>query len=393
MNIAQPAHYRYLAVLDAWRGLCALFVVMLHLEANSHFHSVSFFQNAWIFVDFFFVLSGFILSRNYEAKLAQGYPICTFLLLRLGRIYPLHIFMLLLMVAFEALPYVFPILEKFVGHSPFSTPEKNLFGLFTNLLLIHNLNIHTMTTWNGPSWSISAEFWCYIIFALTFAYINKPAIMMGVLAAAAAAFLLFYVGWLGAHLDFGVVRCMYGGACGYFGWKLWQRISTHPPQLQPWMWACVEIAAVVACVYYIAHYAYGQLSLLGPIVFMLFIVLFCYEKGVVSTLLKTKAFNKLGVLSFSIYMVHAFILSRLINATALFQYATGTNFYAPQQAGSTEKLFGRTLWEGNAFLALNIVCVLIFAYAAHKCVEIPCRAYFRTLSERFLLNKPYRYRV
>ena len=48
----------------------------------------------WLWVDFFFVLSGFVIAASCGERLASGFAVRRFMLLRLGRIYPLHITML-----------------------------------------------------------------------------------------------------------------------------------------------------------------------------------------------------------------------------------------------------------------------------------------------------------
>ena len=61
--------------LDSWRGICALMVALLHFEAFSHLKDLPFFNDAYLFVDFFFVLSGFVIAANYRQRLANGFGI------------------------------------------------------------------------------------------------------------------------------------------------------------------------------------------------------------------------------------------------------------------------------------------------------------------------------
>jgi len=44
----------------------ACLVALFHLDAYSHLYGVPFLRNAWLFVDFFFVLSGFVIAANYS---------------------------------------------------------------------------------------------------------------------------------------------------------------------------------------------------------------------------------------------------------------------------------------------------------------------------------------
>jgi peptidoglycan/LPS O-acetylase OafA/YrhL len=60
-----------LPALDAWRGMCALLVALFHLNVLSHFYTLSLIRNASLCVDFFFVLSGFIMRYVYQ----EGVPV------------------------------------------------------------------------------------------------------------------------------------------------------------------------------------------------------------------------------------------------------------------------------------------------------------------------------
>src|SRR5438445_11061004 len=93
-------------VLDSWRGIAACMVALGHLDLlspYSHVHGVPFLSNSWLFVDFFFVLSGFVIAANYQQRLLDGFGVGRFLLLRLGRLYPLHFAVLTLFIGSELL--------------------------------------------------------------------------------------------------------------------------------------------------------------------------------------------------------------------------------------------------------------------------------------------------
>jgi peptidoglycan/LPS O-acetylase OafA/YrhL len=75
-----------LTTLDGLRGLAALAVVLLHCSELFVLDWVP--HNAYLAVDFFFLLSGYVLARGFERKLRQGWAI-DFLRRRLIRLYPL----------------------------------------------------------------------------------------------------------------------------------------------------------------------------------------------------------------------------------------------------------------------------------------------------------------
>lgn len=84
MEKIHPSHN--LIVLDAMRGIAALFVVMHH--AQFFYGTIGIFSHAYIAVDFFFVLSGFILAIRYKPDFDAKMPPNIFLRKRVSRLFP-----------------------------------------------------------------------------------------------------------------------------------------------------------------------------------------------------------------------------------------------------------------------------------------------------------------
>ena len=113
---------RHHIALDAWRGIAALIVALFHFATPAAISQSTFLRNSWLFVDFFFVLSGFVIAANYRGRLAQGFGIERFMLLRLGRLYPLHILMLAAFIATELLLYLASGAQ--LGSGAFTSPGR-----------------------------------------------------------------------------------------------------------------------------------------------------------------------------------------------------------------------------------------------------------------------------
>jgi peptidoglycan/LPS O-acetylase OafA/YrhL len=73
--------------LDALRGIAALSVLLLHMGQTVNFPMV---PSAYLAVDVFFVLSGFVIAYAYEARLEQNLTTARFMRLRLARFFPLY---------------------------------------------------------------------------------------------------------------------------------------------------------------------------------------------------------------------------------------------------------------------------------------------------------------
>src|SRR5690349_5552566 len=89
-------------VLDIFRGIFSAMVVFFHMSAfaNTPVINNHFVDNSDLFVDFFFVLSGFVIAYSYR-EINGGDKLQQFLKKRWLRIYPLHLVMLLIFVVIE----------------------------------------------------------------------------------------------------------------------------------------------------------------------------------------------------------------------------------------------------------------------------------------------------
>jgi peptidoglycan/LPS O-acetylase OafA/YrhL len=78
--------HRY-PVLDSWRGVAAVAVVMMH---GDPYLGWNVFPHATLAVDFFFMLSGFVLTLAYQRRLDDGWSMKEFMKARAIRLYPLY---------------------------------------------------------------------------------------------------------------------------------------------------------------------------------------------------------------------------------------------------------------------------------------------------------------
>src|SRR5262245_36456313 len=77
-------------VLDSWRGICAMMIVLYHVPWSFFSSDLAVIRYGWLFVDFFFVLSGFVTTHGYATKIANLDSAFQFIKRRLFRLYPLH---------------------------------------------------------------------------------------------------------------------------------------------------------------------------------------------------------------------------------------------------------------------------------------------------------------
>src|ERR1700722_882015 len=94
---SKTAKTEHLATLDGLRGLAALAVLWYHICELLQIRIA--LPHVYMAVDFFFMLSGYVVAKAYEAKLNGSMTFPHFILVRLGRLYPM-IFVTVLMGTF-----------------------------------------------------------------------------------------------------------------------------------------------------------------------------------------------------------------------------------------------------------------------------------------------------
>jgi peptidoglycan/LPS O-acetylase OafA/YrhL len=371
---------RRFEALDSWRGLCALLVVVFHLnqDINWRLLDAAFVLNFDRFVDFFFVLSGFVISAAYEARLREGYGVVPFALRRFGRIYPLHLAMLGVMIVYAVGRVLFP-LSEFNPRAIFNGGIFDFTAIFTNLVLLHGIGFENHLTWNFPSWSISAEFYTYLIFALIWTTAARWAQSITLGLAAVCPLLLYFIE-APTPSALTLAQCVYGFAAGV----IVRRIYAHAgPALlaDRRLGAPAEALAIVLCALFIG--VGDARAWLAPVVFAVVVFVFAFEAGPISALLRTKPFVTLGTLSYSIYMVHAVLIFIAWSTVSLAEAALGVTTTVPHPHGGSHYLFGLAPWIGDIAMTSMLALVIAVSAATYALIEKPGREWGRVASKRW----------
>ena len=163
MTSVSPTHEGYpadLMALTSLRAFLAMGVVLFHyqLQWDPALGYSPIIERSRLAVDAFFMLSGFILAHVYGPAFAAGtFSYRRFLVARLARLYPLHLAILggvLIMV-----------LGASISGVPFDLSTYTTEGFFKTLFLVQAwFPSEIGYNWSGPSWSLSAEWFAYLLF-------------------------------------------------------------------------------------------------------------------------------------------------------------------------------------------------------------------------------------
>ncbi|WP_028448374.1 acyltransferase family protein [Chitinibacter tainanensis] len=358
-------------VLDSFRGLCALSVVLFHIHIWQSPAQWSYFRSAGLLVEFFFVLSGFVLAHRYTRRPLRWQEWGDFMLSRSCRILPLHLAMFTLICS---LLYLRPLL--------YDAPWQQLDELFWsremveqglyNLFLVHAwLPQGLLFSFNGPAWSISIEYYLYVLFALVLCLSGRRQrwwFAAMVVCCSIGAWIL--PAQLATSPGLRGLSCFFLGALLH---GLQQRLAPIP--LRRSLATALE-AAVLLGLYAMITFNYPHKSFWAGWGFALAILVFASERGQISSWLRHPWLVRLGEWSYSVYLTH-FVL--------LFGVGMLISRYLPHWDWENRGVaFWHTgSWLGNQVLLLALVAgILLFSSYTYRWIEQPGIALGKRLRRR-----------
>lgn len=313
-----PPHARREEVraLTGLRGIAALLVSVYHIDPELRRFGAfgRFVGRGYLWVDVFFVLSGFVLALNYGAQFRSGWRGETwraFLLRRVARVYPLYAVLLFGSLAYMAMgvgqSYVVPLL-------PYPHLAHPLAVEIANVFMVQSWGVGPSI--DGTAWSLSAEAAAYVVFPLLagLALFSRKRTAFALAIAAAAAIVVVamltrvdgevHSGTLDAYEGATVeplLRCVGGFVFGLLMFRLAQA-----GRVRAWLARDDVLAAVIVLL--VAGFAYAPNDLyIYPLLPLLVLGIYG-NRGAIGRVLGGGAIHRLGVTSYSFYLVHPYLV-------------------------------------------------------------------------------------
>jgi peptidoglycan/LPS O-acetylase OafA/YrhL len=360
--------------LTGLRGIAALLVAIYHLNpelsTTTTFAIGNIVDRGYLWVDLFFVLSGFVLALNYGRCFADGWPVDAwgdFLLRRVARIFPLYFVCTVVGVAIVMFRDAALATELFKP-----TDQNPLTSGVANLLMVQSWGVGKSI--DGTAWSLSAEWAAYLAFPILagLALFGRgcTAALLAMISAAAAVLTAVFT-TLDGEIHRGpldaydgatcepLLRCFAGFLMGLLAYRFVasnQRLAGPSGDV-----ACgLTLALLFTCLAARLH------DLLILPLFPLVIVTVYSNRGRVGRFLGGKYLNALGLVSYSIYLVHPYLVETkhvLVDTLQRFLSATASD------------LSGSTI----VYAALFFISAVTYRY-----IEVPGRRFIIQLSNAFI---------
>lgn len=348
-------------------------VAVMHFPSSGPLFDSPLVRHAYLLLDFFFVLSGFVIAHSYGHRLSSPRDLKVFLFLRFGRIYPLHLFVLLALILLEATKFLLPLNSTDLVRNvqPFAPQWRGIDSILANLFLLNGFGFYN--TWNIPSWSIAVEFFAYLAFA--FAVFSGVA-SRGLLVALGLGALVVLATCAGPTMDvlygLGSLRCVAGFSFGVLVQRL---LDGREPtaRFTPTTSSMLEIAVCLAAAALISYGGSNGASFLVAPLFAILVAVFAGERGIVSRFLCSRPLARLGDISFSIYMIHMPLEFMLIKCVLASERISGVQLTYLTDIGATApvRFIGPDPVVGSIAYATMLIILIGCSLLTRRYVEAP----------------------
>ena len=369
-------HYH---LLDGLRGVAALMVIWYHVFEGYAFAggtTIDTFNHGYLAVDFFFILSGFVIGYAYDDRWGKNFTMKDFIKRRLIRLHP----MVIMGAIVGAITFYIQGSVQWDGtHIGISMVMLSLLCTIFFIPAMPGVGYEVrgngeMFPLNGPCWSLFFEYIGNILYALFIRRLSNKAltIVVVLLGVALASFAIFNVsgygnigvGWTldGVNFIGGLLRMLFPFSMG----MLLSR-NFKPMKLRGAFWICTLVMIALFAVPYLE----GTESICTNGIYEAFciiidfpILLWIGASGTTTDKKSTQICKFLGDISYPIYVIH---------------YPFMYLFYAWLIKNQLFTL-GETWQVALCVYAWNI----LFAYLCLKLYDEPVRKY---LAKRFLNKK------
>ena len=370
------AHYD---LLDGLRGVAALMVIWYHVFEGFAFASNSAIEtlnHGYLAVDFFFILSGFVIGYAYDDRWGKSLTMKDFFKRRLIRLHP----MVIMGAVLGAITFCIQGSVQWDGtHIAISMIMLSLLCTIFFIPAMPGVGYEVrgngeMFPLNGPCWSLFFEYIGNILYALFIRRLSNKAltvfvVLLGVALAAFAVFNVSTYGNIGVGWTLDGVNFLGGSLRMLFPFSLGMLMSRNfkPMKVKGAFWICtVALIALFA-----VPYLEGMEPLCMNGVYEAFcvivafpIILWIGALGTTTDVQSTKVCKFLGDISYPVYVIH---------------YPLMYLFYAWL---IENKLY--TLGETWHVAVCVFVLSIVLAYLCLKLYDEPIRKY---LAKRFLSKK------
>jgi peptidoglycan/LPS O-acetylase OafA/YrhL len=335
--------------LEGLRFSASVSIVVFHY--SDYFKDLS--HRIWvthlpIAVDLFFVISGVVIANSYAGRISTRSHYLDFLRRRVARLYPLHLLTLIFYVSIGWLALKGMVrvisLEKYDFHE-----------LLPNLLMVHAWGFCSHLSFNYVSWSISAEFFAYLLFPIILIVVARDprygfvAIVALFFSAAITSKYAFGEPMTSLTFKYSIIRAIPSFALGVYVWSYRSALLKWIGQERVIFLFYTSLLVFALMI----NVDVSTYALLFGAYLVVSLGLLC-EVADKDTFLSWRPISRLGKLTYSVYMLHPILATVIVS------------FIFP-------RLFGKSFSVVLTSIVAAGICTFLLAVFSYRYFETPAR--------------------
>ena len=298
--------------IEGLRGIAALGIVLYHTRAALAFApelawAQGQFWKYYLLLDLFFVVSGYGIALGYAAKFERPFTAGEygrFLWGRFARLYPLYLFVLIVLAGQETYYWAIQQAGEPVPWPPWGRAHATPLTFVASVFMVQSWGFTNKLVWNIPAWYVSALICAYLAFpfiargAAGLPKAARPIVLIGLAGIATVSLhTAFAEGLFPLPNDMSPARAILEFSIGY-------GIAMLPPGPAWRKWLQLPLLAGIG---------FGLHRFWPDAITLSLMILFFWslldDRGLVATPLRTRPMVWLGGVSFAVFLVHQPILS------------------------------------------------------------------------------------
>lgn len=359
-----------LPAINSLRGIAAIMIMVHHItvyllpQISVYTRRYTpFFNKNYLWVDFFFILSGFIACHVYKDSFVEKISLknySEFIISRFARLYPLHVLILTLFITMELVYlYFYHIKGISVKFNQLPIPFDSEYSEKALILGLMMLNaLPAWGTWNGPSWAMSAIWIIAFILPFLIKFLDRFKIVVSVLISLVCYIILFILFKKTRSLDImaagGLLRCLSETIIGIGCYNIYCGIPAKR--------YLVSNYSLGLCIFITFSSMVLDVNHVVTVVFFSPLIIVGAFHGM-GSLFSRPSLLLLGEMSFSIYLIH-WLPFQLLEKVALI--ITGLRFHSMKSPALITFII----------IAVSIM-ILYISFYVHKIIEINSRNYVK----------------
>lgn len=295
--------------INGLRGLVALIIALFHFELIFPFGRKNVFSTGYLGVEFFFILSGFLLVRSYYSQSNSGeYSIRKVMIKKITRFYPPYFVAVVSLILLYSINWFGGNVYKWIVSEEYIAKS-----MLAELCMVQTSGIGEFRYIDGPVWYVSALIICTFIYLLFLKLTNKYTHRIVIPVVTVLSYIALYKlnmymspeTFICGSIPTAWIRGIAGMGLGMTAYFIYIMLGVGVGKLRFITSSILEVITVSCFFAMLLFRTPSKWNYLVLVPSSILIILLFSNRGIVSKVLEMKVFQFFGAISFSFYLMQS----------------------------------------------------------------------------------------